>query len=129
VGAPPAALRSEPSSQFDFYKLPRRGGYKISSRKKARKTLVHFAVRALQLLKSKDTHMSESTITAKGQTTVPAQVRERMGAAAGTKLVWHVLPDGNVFVRAKSKSILDLAGMLKPPKGTHVAIKDMDAWR
>jgi len=73
--------------------------------------------------------MTESTITAKGQTTVPAQVREKMGATPGTRLVWHLLPDGSVFVRAKSKSILDLAGVLKAPKGKHVPVKDMNAWR
>ena len=73
--------------------------------------------------------MSESTITAKGQTTVPAQVREQVGAAPGTRLVWHVMPDGSIIVRAKTKSILDLAGILKPPKGKHVAVEDMNAWR
>jgi len=39
------------------------------------------------------------------------------------------MPDGGVIVRAKTKSILDLAGSLKAPKGKHVAIKDMNAWR
>jgi antitoxin PrlF len=73
--------------------------------------------------------MSESTITAKGQTTVPAQVRAEIGAAPGTRLVWHVMPDGGVIVRAKTKSILDLAGTLKAPKGKHVSVKDMNAWR
>jgi AbrB family looped-hinge helix DNA binding protein len=72
---------------------------------------------------------SESTITAKGQTTVPRQIRESIGATPGTRLVWHVMPDGGVIVRAKTKSILDLAGSLKAPKGKHVAIKDMNAWR
>lgn len=69
--------------------------------------------------------MTESTITAKGQTTVPADIRAAMGAGAGTRLVWHVLQDGRLFVRAKSKSILDLKGMLTPPKGKHLSIKDM----
>ncbi len=73
--------------------------------------------------------MAESTITAKGQTTVPRQVRDRIGAAPGTRLVWHVLPDGGLIVRAKTKSILDLAGKLKAPKGRHVAVEDMNAWR
>ena len=59
--------------------------------------------------------MIESMITAKGQTTVPADIRGAMGAGAGTRLVWHVLQDGWLFVRAKSKSILDLKGMLTPP--------------
>jgi AbrB family looped-hinge helix DNA binding protein len=73
--------------------------------------------------------MAESTVTAKGQTTVPARVREQLGAAPGTRLVWHVMRDGTVIVRAKTKSILDLAGLLKAPKGKRVAIEDMNPWR
>lgn len=73
--------------------------------------------------------MAESTITAKGQTTVPLQIRVALAAAPGTRLVWHVLPDGGIIVRAKTKSILDLAGSLKAPKGKHVAVEKMNAWR
>ena len=73
--------------------------------------------------------MSESTITAKGQTTVPQPIRDALHAQAGAKLQWHLMPDGTVVVRAKTKSILDLAGMLKAPKGKKVLIKDMNAWR
>ncbi len=73
--------------------------------------------------------MSESTITAKGQTTVPRQVREQLGVGPGTRLVWHVMPDGSLIVRAKTLSILDLAGSLKVPKGKRVSIADMNAWR
>ena len=73
--------------------------------------------------------MSESTITIKGQTTVPQPVRDALHTAAGTKLLWHVMPDGTVMVRAKTKSILDLAGMLKAPKGKKVSVEAMNAWR
>jgi AbrB family looped-hinge helix DNA binding protein len=73
--------------------------------------------------------MTESTITAKGQTTVPAQVRELVGATPGTRLVWHVMPDGSIIVRAKTKSILAMAGSLKAPKGKHVPVDAMNAWR
>jgi antitoxin PrlF len=69
--------------------------------------------------------MTESTITAKGQTTVPADIRQAIGGAPGTRLVWHVLNDGRLLVRVKNKSVLDLIGMLTPPKGKHVAIEDM----
>ena len=73
--------------------------------------------------------MTESTITAKGQTTVPRQVRQQLGAGPGTRLVWHVMPDGSLIVRAKTLSILDLAGTLKAPSGKRVPIEDMNAWR
>lgn len=71
--------------------------------------------------------MAESTITAKGQTTVPADIRQLVGGAAGTRLVWHVLADGRLLVRVKNKSVLDLAGSLTPPQGWHVAIEDLRA--
>ncbi len=73
--------------------------------------------------------MSESTITAKGQTTVPREVRDRIGAGPGTRLVWHVTPGGALIVRVKSHSVLDLAGSLKSPKRKPVAIADMNPWR
>ena len=73
--------------------------------------------------------MTESIITSKGQTTVPAAVREHLGAAAGARLVWHVLPDGRIFVRAKTKSILDMVGSVKPLRGKRVRVEAMNAWR
>ncbi|WP_119352513.1 AbrB/MazE/SpoVT family DNA-binding domain-containing protein [Azohydromonas sediminis] len=73
--------------------------------------------------------MAESTLTAKGQTTVPADVRALVHAKPGTKLVWSVTPDGTIIVRAKTKSILDMAGMLKAPKGKRVPVEDMNPWR
>ena len=73
--------------------------------------------------------MSESTITIKGQTTVPQPIRDALHAEAGTKLQWNFMPDGTITVRAKTKSILDLAGMLKAPKGKKVQIEDMNPWR
>ncbi|HMC16906.1 MAG TPA: AbrB/MazE/SpoVT family DNA-binding domain-containing protein, partial [Albitalea sp.] len=41
--------------------------------------------------------MTESTLTAKGQTTVPAEVRQQVGATPGTRLVWHVMPHGSII--------------------------------
>ena len=73
--------------------------------------------------------MTESTITAKGQTTVPAEVRALVHAKPGTKLIWSVTPDGTIIVRAKTKSILNMAGMLRPAKTKRVAVEDMNAWR
>ena len=73
--------------------------------------------------------MTESTITAKGQTTVPAEVRALVQAQPGTRLVWSVMPDGTIIVRAKTRSILDMAGMLKAPKGKRIGVEQMNPWR
>jgi len=73
--------------------------------------------------------MAESTITAKGQTTVPAEIRALVQATPGTRLVWSAMPDGTIIVRVKSKSILDMAGLLKAPKGKRVSVDDMNPWR
>jgi len=71
--------------------------------------------------------MAESTITAKGQTTVPADIRQPVGGVAGTRLVWQVLANGRLLVRVKNKSALGLAGSLIPTTGQHVAIEDLRA--
>ena len=73
--------------------------------------------------------MTESTITLKGQTTVPADIRALMDAQPGTRLVWSAMPDGTVVVRAKTKSILEMAGSLKAPKGKKVSLAGMNPWR
>lgn len=66
--------------------------------------------------KGKGKHMAKSTITSKGQTTVPARVRAALHTEPGTCLEWQVTPDGDVIVRAKNLSILDLAGSGKTDK-------------
>ena len=73
--------------------------------------------------------MSESTITIKGQTTVPQPIRDALQTEAGSKLVWNLMPDGTIIVRAKTKSLVDLAGLLKAPAGKKVQIQEMNAWR
>jgi antitoxin PrlF len=67
--------------------------------------------------------MAQSILTADGRTTVPADVRAALGIKAGTRLEWHVTPEGDIIVRAKTLSVADLAGTVKATR--HVDIKDM----
>jgi antitoxin PrlF len=71
--------------------------------------------------------MSEATMTSKGQITIPADIRKALGLQAGERVVFTRLIDGTTVLRAKTRSIMDLQGMLKGaaqdrPK---VAIEDM----
>ena len=77
------------------------------------------------MIKKRIPATAESTINDTGLTTVPADIRAHMKAKPGTRLAWSVMTDGTVIVRAKTKSILDLAGMLKPTNGERVSIEDM----
>lgn len=55
---------------------------------------------------------TDATLTSKGQTTIPKEIRDSLGLKTGDRMTFTLLPDGTVLMRAKNKSILDLAGML-----------------
>lgn len=54
--------------------------------------------------------MAHSTLTSKGQVTIPAELRKSLGLEAGTRVAFHQLPNGTVIMRIKNKSLLDLRG-------------------
>jgi AbrB family looped-hinge helix DNA binding protein len=56
--------------------------------------------------------MAESTLTSKGQTTIPREIRQRLGLEAGQRLVYTVMPDGAILLRVKDRSIAEAAGCL-----------------
>jgi antitoxin PrlF len=60
--------------------------------------------------------MFSSKLHADGRTTIPQSFRDSWALLAGTKLVWHLMPDGKMYVRVKNKSIIDLDGILSQTK-------------
>ncbi|MEY4978548.1 MAG: hypothetical protein RLZZ352_818 [Pseudomonadota bacterium] len=70
--------------------------------------------------------MSEATLTRKGQTTIPVDIRQFLGVQAQDRLSFTPMPDGTVVLRAKNKTLADLKGLLKPPLGCTVAVEDMN---
>lgn len=70
-----------------------------------------------------------TTLTSKGQVTVPREVRERLGLKAGDKLTFTLLSDGTVIMRAKTRRLADLAGMLTRADQPTVAIEDMNPFK
>ena len=73
--------------------------------------------------------MADSTLTSKGQTTVPLEIREAVGLQTGAKLSWSISPDGVLLIRAKTKSIQSLEGAIKLPKGKQLSIEEMNPWK
>ncbi len=56
---------------------------------------------------------TESTLTTKGQTTIPKNIRESLGVKPGDRMTFTLMPDGTVLLRIKNKSVMSLAGSLR----------------
>ena len=57
--------------------------------------------------------MLESTVTRKGQVTIPKAIRDRLGVREGEKVIF-VLRDDEVVLKVIRGAILDLRGSVKP---------------
>lgn len=67
-----------------------------------------------------------TTMTTKGQVTVPREIRERLGLKSGDKMTFTMLSDGTVVMRPKSRRLAELAGSLTRPGQPKVSIEDMN---
>ncbi len=84
--------------------------------------------------------MDTSTITSKGQTTIPVEVRKRLQLKAGDKVRFFIEEDGKAVIVPLKSSVRRLKGMLKSDKnftdeeiktaiGKHVAQKNRKSLR
>lgn len=55
---------------------------------------------------------SEATLTSKGQTTIPKDIRDSLAMKTGDRMTFTLMPDATVVMRVKTKSITNLAGVL-----------------
>jgi AbrB family looped-hinge helix DNA binding protein len=68
--------------------------------------------------------VSFATVTSKGQTTIPKDVREATGMKAGDRIHFAVLADGTIIVRVKNRAVRDLP--IKTGKPRHVSVAQMN---
>jgi AbrB family looped-hinge helix DNA binding protein len=69
--------------------------------------------------------MPSTTLTSKGQVTIPKAVRDELGLKEGDRIAFRVLEDGTVIVEPETVELLELKGILKP-KRTGISVADMD---
>ena len=68
----------------------------------------------------------QSKLTAKGQTTIPREVREYLNLRPGDELV-YTLRNGKVEIGTRKVRAVDLAGILGPsPSGRSLSVKEME---
>ena len=68
---------------------------------------------------------TDATLTSKGQTTIPKEIRDSLGIKPGDRMTFTQMPDGTVLMRVKTKSIMELAGRLHKKGRKTVPIDQM----
>ncbi len=67
-----------------------------------------------------------TTMTSKGQLTIPKDVRDQLNLAPGTRF-YVTVRNGQIVAIPKNKRIADFAGILgKPPHDAGIAVEDID---
>ena len=69
--------------------------------------------------------MSTATMTSKGQITVPAELRARLGLRAGVKVDFVINSVGEVVLRPRTADVRSLRGLITH-KGPPISIDDME---
>lgn len=67
--------------------------------------------------------MSETTLTSKGQMTLPKEIREGLGIKPGNRVTFTLTPNGTALLRVKNKSVMSLAGSLKRKRQKTVPVE------
>ena len=70
--------------------------------------------------------MSTATVTGKGQVTIPADVRRRMGLDAGDRIEFVEVEDGEYLIKPATDDVRTLKGLLRKPSKS-ISIADMNA--
>lgn len=65
------------------------------------------------------------SVTSKGQTTIPKEIRDRLGLGQGTRIEWRI-ENGAAIVRPRKIRAADLAGVLHRPGMKPVTVEEMD---
>jgi len=79
----------------------------------------------MQIVNPESQKSEPTTMSIKGQVTIPREVRERLGLQAGDKIAWSLLSNGTVVVRPKTRRLVDLVGMLTRPGQPGVTVDEM----
>ena len=70
--------------------------------------------------------MPSSTLTAKGQTTIPKEVRDHLGLQSGDQIDFVIAADGSVMLRPATVHVRELKGMLHRKNMKPVSVDAMN---
>ena len=67
----------------------------------------------------------DTTLTSKGQTTIPKEIRESLRIKPGDRMTFTLMPDGTVVMRVKNRRLVELAGSLRKKGRRPVPIEQL----
>lgn len=70
--------------------------------------------------------MATATLTTKGQITIPAAIRHRLGLGAGDRIEFVENADSSFAIRPANDDVRSLKGLLRKPAAP-VSVDDMNA--
>jgi antitoxin PrlF len=105
------------SYQYNAKRRLEARGYKVRTRKEGR--LTRYWAEAPR------SRVFETSLTSKGQVTVPREIREKLGLRNGQKLQFTIQDDGRVVIAPVFLRLSALAGILPKPRRA-VSIEEMD---
>lgn len=70
--------------------------------------------------------MTTATITSKGQTTIPKEIRNKLKLHPGDKVDFILGADGTVILRPVSIDVRDLYGFMHKPGQRAVTLEEME---
>jgi antitoxin PrlF len=70
--------------------------------------------------------MPTSTLTSKGQITLPKQVREQLGLQTGSRVDFVIEPSGRVILKPLNSDFRSLRGIVRSKRKRPVSIEEMN---
>src|SRR5438093_13685024 len=69
--------------------------------------------------------MTAATLTSKGQTAIPKEIRDSLGMKPGDRITFTLMPGGTVVMRVKNKRVMELAGTVRKKGRKPVPIEEL----
>ena len=70
--------------------------------------------------------MATSTVTSKGQITIPKEIREHLKLRTGHRVEFYVDSAGQVLLKPRNKDIRSLKGIIRSRRRRAVSVEEMN---
>jgi antitoxin PrlF len=70
--------------------------------------------------------MPTSTLTSKGQITLPKAIRDYLKLRPGHRLEFEITSNGTVFLRPRNRDVRELKGIVRSPHTKPVTVEEMN---